>query len=89
MPETIFWAMLVVFPLAGILLRRWGVLLAPVIAWPVFAIGFWQDWWGDKGDGWQYVFASAWLFNIVTTAGAILAAIAVTQNRVKPPVPTN
>jgi hypothetical protein len=89
MTEEIYVAMLIGFPLAGILLRRWVVLLAPMIAWPIFGLGYSQGWWGDnKGDGWEFGLAVVWLFSVLTTAVATLVAIVVTRNRAKP-LPTN
>jgi len=83
MLETTVLALLLAFPVVGVLTRRWLVVLLPLIAWPVFYAGLDRGWWLDgTGDGWQFALISLTLIGATTTAGAIL----ITRALRRPPV---
>jgi uncharacterized membrane protein len=70
--EALFIALLIAFPLAGVVLRRWTAVALPAIGWPLFYLGLDQDWWGNGlGDGWQDVAAWALVAGLVSTALAV------------------
>ena len=49
---ALFLALLLVFPLVGLLTRSWISVLAPLVGWPCFYVGLDRGWWGDgTGDG--------------------------------------
>jgi hypothetical protein len=78
--EAIFITLLIAFPLAGFVIRRWTALLLPLFGWPLFYLGLQQGWWGNGlGDMWQYVAAGVLLVGVVSTA--IVVGLA---RRVKP-----
>jgi hypothetical protein len=61
--------LLIAFPLAGAVIRRWTTLALPLIGWALFYLGLDQSWWGNGlGDGWPYVAAALLLVGVVTTA---------------------
>ena len=67
--EALFIALLVAFPLAGVVMRRWTAVGLPAIGWPLFYLGPNQGWWGNGlGDGWQDVAAWALLVGLVSAA---------------------
>lgn len=79
--EAIVIALLVGFPFAGAVLRRWYGLALPLVGWPLFYLGLGQSWWGNGlGDGWQYPAAGLAIVGLVTTALHIAVA-----RRVRPP----
>ena len=64
--------LLLAFPLAGAVFRRWSALALPLVGWPVFYLGLNRGWWGNGlGDLWQYVAGAALLVGLVTTALAV------------------
>jgi hypothetical protein len=71
---ALFVALLIGLPTLGLLTRHWGVVLLPVIAWPLYYIGLNRGWWGccGTGDGWQYAAVMVTIFGVVTTALAVL-----------------
>jgi hypothetical protein len=74
-PEAAVVALLIAFPLIGVITRRWVALLLPAIGWPVFYAGLNRGWWGHgTGDGWEYAAVVLTSFGIVSTALAIGAA---------------
>jgi hypothetical protein len=78
--EAIFVTLLVAFPLAGLLSRRWSALALPLLGWPLFYLGLQQGWWGNGiGDMWQYAAAGVLLAGVLSTALAVGLA-----RRVKP-----
>jgi hypothetical protein len=68
-----FIALLIALPLFGLLVRRWGVILLPLIAWPTYYIGRNQGWWGccGTGDGWETLAIVLTVLGATTTAAAI------------------
>jgi hypothetical protein len=72
MPEAAVVALLIAFPLVGLLARRWRVMLLPAVGWPLFYVGLDQGWWGSGlGDGWQLAAIVLTAVGLVTTAVAI------------------
>ena len=68
-------ALLIAFPLAGGVIRRWSALALPLVGWPAFYLVLDQGWWGNGlGDGWQYVAAALLLVGVVTTAALVALA---------------
>ena len=68
-------ALLIVFPLAGLLARRWRAALLPLAGWPLYFLGLNQGWWGyGTGDGWQYGAAVLTAIGVVTTVIAVALA---------------
>jgi hypothetical protein len=68
-------ALLIVFPLLGLLSRHWLALVFPMVGWPLFYVGLTHGWWGyGTGDGWQYVAAFLTLAGVGSTALAISVA---------------
>jgi hypothetical protein len=65
--------LLVALPLLGLLLRRWSLLVMPLIAWPIYGIGRNQRWWGCCGTGefWEIGVLGLALFGVLTTAAAV------------------
>jgi hypothetical protein len=65
---------LIAFPLIGLLVRRWGAILLPLIAWPTYYIGRNRGWWGccGTGDGWEALAVALTVVGFMTTAIAIL-----------------
>jgi hypothetical protein len=73
MPEAGFIVLLLAFPLIGAAVRRWFVVLLPMVGWPLFYVGLAGEWWGyGVGDGWQFV---AVLFTAIGTAATALAVL--------------
>lgn len=73
--EAVTIALLVAFPLAGVLLRRWSAVLLPLAGWPLFYLGLHEGWWGaGLGDGWQYAAGALLLAGVLTTALAVALA---------------
>jgi len=68
-----FIALLTVLPLIGLLVRHWGAIFLPLIAWPIYYIGRNQGWWGccGTGDGWQFLAVTLTVVGFITTAAAI------------------
>jgi hypothetical protein len=80
--EAIVITLLIAFPLAGAVVRRWSAVLLPVAGWTVFYLGLGGGWWGDGlGDGWQYAAAALLLVGVGTTAVHVALA-----RRVRPRV---
>jgi hypothetical protein len=68
-------AMLIVFPLLGLMIRRWLALIFPLVGWPLFYIGLTHDWWGyGTGDAWQFVATFLTLVGVGSTALAVSVA---------------
>ena len=68
-------ALLIAFPVVGVIFRRWLVLLLPLLVLPVFYVGLDEEWWGSEtGDGWEYAAVAVTTFGVVTTALAVIAA---------------
>jgi hypothetical protein len=68
-----FVALLIAFPLAGLLIRkRWAIVL-PFIGWPLYYVGLNRGWWGccGTGDGWQALAILLAVLGAGTTALAI------------------
>ena len=65
--------LLIAFPLLGLLVRRWSVLLVPLIAWPLYYIGRNQGWWGccGTGDGWEMAAIAVTILGTGVSAGAV------------------
>ncbi len=67
--------LLIVFPLLGILTRRWLVVVLPLVVWPIFYAGLNRGWWlNGTGDGWQVACASFTVIGVISTAFAVLIA---------------
>jgi len=67
--EAIAVTLLIAFPVAGAILRRWTALTLPLVGWPLFYLGLDQGWWGyGLGDGWQDSAVALTLVGVVTTA---------------------
>ena len=74
--EAVFVALLVGFPLLGLVARDWFVLIFPIVCWPLFYAGLTQHWWGyGTGDAWQFVAV------VVTIVGVGSTALAVSLGR--------
>ena len=70
--EPLFITLLVAFPLAGVVIRRWAAVALPMIGWPLFYLGLDEGWWGyGLGDGWQDVAVWALIVGLVSTALAV------------------
>ncbi len=71
-PEAAFVALLVGFPLLGVVARRWMAVLPPLIGWPLFYVGLDSGWWlNGTGDGWKQVAVAFTVVGVSTTALAI------------------
>lgn len=59
--------------IVGLLTRRWEAVGLAAVAWPAYAIGRNQGWWGccGTGDGWQAYAAAFTMISVAGTAGAI------------------
>jgi hypothetical protein len=67
--EAIVVTLLIAFPLAGAIVRRWYALVLPLVGWPLFYVGLSTGWWGHGlGDGWQYPAAGLLVVGLITTA---------------------
>jgi hypothetical protein len=65
-------ALLVAFPLVGLLAARWLAGFLPRVGWPLYFLGLNQGWWGHgTGDGWQYAATSLTAVGVVTTVLAV------------------
>jgi hypothetical protein len=75
MPEAVLVALLIFFPLVGVVTRSWLALLLPAVGFPLFYLGLNQEWWGNgTGDGWQYVALVVSAFGVVSTGFAVAVA---------------
>jgi hypothetical protein len=77
-----FIALLIAFPLVGLVTRRpWSVVL-PLGAWPLFYVGLNRGWWGccGTGDGWQPLAVLLAFVGAVTTALAVGLGRAATRS---------
>jgi hypothetical protein len=80
--------LLVVFPVLGILTRRWLVVVLPLVAWPLFYEGVRRGWYlYGTGDGWQEARAWLTLIGVATTALAVLVARSLGKRSRRGPVP--
>jgi hypothetical protein len=90
-PEAAVVALLIAFPLAGVLTRRWLTLLLPAIGWPVFYAGLNRGWWGHgTGDGWEYGAVLLTVVSVVSTAlagAATKSVLRARERRASPPEP--
>jgi hypothetical protein len=67
--------LLLLFPVVGILTRRWLVVVLPLLVWPLFYEGVHRGWYlYGTGDGWQEARLSLPAIGTVTTALAVLVA---------------
>jgi hypothetical protein len=81
-PEAAVVALLIAFPLVGVVTRRWLAMLLPAIGWPVFYAGLNRGWWGHgTGDGWEYAAVLLTVVGVVTTAFALAVARFVRSDR--------
>jgi hypothetical protein len=85
MLEAVVVSLVIACPLVGVLVRRWLVVVLPLVAWPLFYWGLNEDWWlYGTGDGWQ---RAAWSFTLI---GLVTTAVAVAAGRsLKPPPKTH
>jgi hypothetical protein len=68
-------AMLIVFPLLGLMIRRWLALIFPIVGWPLFYVGLTHHWWGyGTGDAWQFVATFLTLVGVGSTGLAVSVA---------------
>lgn len=68
-------ALLIIFPLVGLVARRWLTPALPLIGWPLSYVGLNRGWWGEgTGDGWPYAAALLTAIGVLTTAVAIAGA---------------
>jgi hypothetical protein len=76
-------AVLVAGPVLGLVLRRWFVLLVPLVAVPLYFVGLNHRWWGinGTGDSWQVVAVIATLVDMAATAASIAVGRAVGRAR--------
>jgi len=44
--ELVFYPLLVIVALSGVLIGRWWALLIPLVAWPTYFLGVANEWWG-------------------------------------------
>jgi hypothetical protein len=69
---ALFLALLLVFPLVGLLTRSWISVLAPLVGWPSFYLGLDRGWWGDgTGDGWQVLLIILTVVGVATTIAGV------------------
>ena len=69
---ALFLALLLVFPLVGLLTRSWTSILAPLVGWPCFYLGLDRGWWGDgTGDGWQVLLIILTAVGVATTIACV------------------
>jgi len=67
--------LLIVFPVLGMLTRRWLVVVLPLVAWPLLYEGVHRGWYlYGAGEGWQEARTSLTLIGVATTALAVLVA---------------
>lgn len=72
MGEAVVVALLVAFPLAGLVIRRWPALALPAAGWPLFYVGLNRGWWLDgTGDGWEAVAVAFGAIGVATTTLAV------------------
>jgi hypothetical protein len=68
-------AMLIAFPLLGLMIRRWHTLTFPIVGWPLFYLGLTHHWSGyGTGDGSQHVATMLTLVGVGSTALAVSIA---------------
>ena len=68
--ESVFYPLLAIVALSGVLIGRWWALLIPLVAWPTYFLGVANEWWGyGLGDGWQ--------FGLLLVVAISLAAVAI------------
>jgi hypothetical protein len=80
MLEAAVIGLLLFFPLLGIFVRHWVVVLLPLVGWPLFYLGLNKGWWlYGAGDGWQIVRDGFTVIGVVSTAFAVMLA-----RRIKP-----
>lgn len=85
MLEATVSGLLILFPLIGVLARRWFAVAPPLVAWPIFDAGLNKGWWlYGTGDGWEYVALSMTVFGVASTALAVGIA-----RTLKPPPKTH
>lgn len=76
MPEVAIVALMIAFPVVGLLARRWIAVALPLVGWPLYFLGLTKGWWGyGTGDGWQYGAV------LLTAGGALTTAVAVALGR--------
>jgi hypothetical protein len=69
---ALFLALLLVFPLVGLLTCSWISVLAPLVGWPCFYVGLHRGWWGDgTGDGWQVLLIALTVVGAATTVAGV------------------
>jgi hypothetical protein len=67
--EAVAVALLIAFPLAGALIRRWHAVVLPIVGWPLFYLGLHEGWWGNGlGEASQYPARVLLVVGVVTTA---------------------
>jgi hypothetical protein len=72
-----FYVLLVGFPVLGLLLARWPVVMGPLIAWPLYLVGLNEGWWGSAT--WESYGLGAVM--VATAIGAGTTAFAVWVGR--------
>lgn len=86
MPEAVWIALLLVFPAAGALARRWVATLLPLLGWPLFCLGLDRGWWlYGTGDGWREAAALLTLAGVATTATAVAVGRVLARPRPRAP----
>lgn len=75
MVEAVVYGLLIVFPLIGVVARRWLVVALPLVGWPIFYVGLNRGWWlYGTGDGWEIAARFFTVFGVVSTAFAVWIA---------------
>jgi hypothetical protein len=75
MPEIAVVALIIAFPVVGLLAGRWIALALPLVGWPLYFLGLTKGWWGyGVGDGWQYGAVLLTAIGVLTTAVAVALA---------------
>lgn len=75
MLDATVYALLIAFPLVGLLTRRWLAIALPLIGWPIFYVGMNQGWWlYGTGDGWEAIARAITVIGVATTALAVAVA---------------
>jgi hypothetical protein len=74
---------LVAGPGIGLVLRRWIVLLVPLVTVPLYFVGLNHHWWGinGTGDSWQAVAVGMTVVALAATAAAIAVGRALERAR--------
>ena len=87
-PAFVFWPLLVLVVLSGVLIARSWALAIPFVVWPIFFLGVREEWWGSGlGDGWQFGFLLVLGISLVAVVLGLALRVRV-MPRSEPPAPS-